>query len=70
MQSSATAAQDAKSNANRTNKIFASTVAQAIYWPAEDSNAKPDIRTLDGEIPVRVDLKPSFVFPNISIKAR
>ncbi|KIJ38696.1 hypothetical protein M422DRAFT_258566 [Sphaerobolus stellatus SS14] len=68
MQSAATSVEDSRSSANKTNKVFTSVVGQAIYWPTDDNDLNSATRTLEGEIPIRVDLKPSFVFPNISIK--
>lgn len=68
IQSTAIAGDTNKSDINRTNKIFTRNVGNGAYWPADDNDTKSKNRKLDGEIPVRADLKPSFVFPNTSIK--
>jgi len=56
-----------KLGSQKTNKNFSEPVAKGIYF-TDQSSSQSDVRRLDGEIPVKRDLKSSFVFPNISIK--
>jgi len=68
IQSTATAGEAIKPGASRTNKIFEKSAGEGVCWTADDNDPKSKTRKLDGEVPVRVDLKPSFIFPNMSVK--
>ncbi|KAF8516807.1 hypothetical protein BU17DRAFT_76555 [Hysterangium stoloniferum] len=52
----------------RTDTVFTTDVGEGVYWPAEDNVPSSESRRLDGEISVKTDLKPSFVFPNMTLK--
>jgi hypothetical protein len=54
----------------RTDKKFVTRVGKGVYWPSEDNNVALETRKLTGEIPAAADLKPSFVFPRMSVAVR
>ena len=54
----------------RSNNLFPANVGKGIYWPSLDDDAGSMTRKLHGEIPLISDLKPSFVFPRISLTVR
>ena len=57
-------------NLARSDNTFTSNVGKGIYWPSEDENLQSETRKLIGEIPVTVDLMPSFMFPRVAIRVR
>ncbi|KAF8508226.1 hypothetical protein JB92DRAFT_3145108 [Gautieria morchelliformis] len=61
-----------EAKATRTDNVFVINVGKGIYWPSEDDNTSntSETRKLVGEIPVAVELKPSFVFPRITMRYR
>ncbi|GJJ15594.1 hypothetical protein Clacol_009872 [Clathrus columnatus] len=63
----ATASQ-AKVPGQRTDTTFHITVAEGIYWLADGNVLDSETRRLEGEIPLKPDLKPTFVFPNVTVK--
>jgi len=52
----------------RLDTVLTADVGEGVYWPAEDNVPTSDSRRLDGEIYVQSDLKPSFVFPTMTLK--
>jgi hypothetical protein len=53
--------------AHQRHTIFTENTAKARWWPAPDRKPQPGVRHLAGEIQVRKGVKPSFVFPRLSV---
>ncbi|KIK55150.1 hypothetical protein GYMLUDRAFT_176063 [Collybiopsis luxurians FD-317 M1] len=49
----------------RSNNFFTESAGQAVFWP---SSRNVNSRTLQGELEVKHGVKPSFVFPRLSIR--
>ncbi|KAF8527348.1 hypothetical protein JB92DRAFT_2698783 [Gautieria morchelliformis] len=64
--------QDATDEAKptRTDNVSVKNVGKGIYWPSEDDDDTSETRKLVGEIPVAGELKPSFVFPRVTMRYR
>ncbi|KAF8507418.1 hypothetical protein JB92DRAFT_3145352 [Gautieria morchelliformis] len=62
--------QDAEAKPTRTDSVSVKNVGKGIYWPSEDDDDTSEIRKLVGEIPVAGELKPSFVFPRVTMRYR
>ncbi|KAI5122909.1 hypothetical protein M0805_007587 [Coniferiporia weirii] len=52
----------------RSNNTFPEHIGRAFWWPSEEGAPQEDTRVLHGEIDVRKDLRPGFVFPRLSIR--
>jgi len=50
----------------RSNNFFKEGVGQAIFWPSSEGSI--GMRQLQGELEIKQGLKPSFVFPRLSIR--
>ncbi|KAK7436992.1 hypothetical protein VKT23_006722 [Stygiomarasmius scandens] len=50
----------------RSNNFFKEGVGQAIFWPSSEGSM--GMRQLQGELEIKQGLKPSFVFPRLSIR--
>lgn len=57
-----------KSSGQRTDTVFSSIVGEGIFWPAEGNIPNSESRRLEGEIALKPELKPTFVFPNVTVK--
>ncbi|KAK0204943.1 hypothetical protein DFS33DRAFT_1258145 [Desarmillaria ectypa] len=51
----------------RSNNLFLEGVAQAVFWPSSVPGSTEGTRSLQGELNLKSSLKPTFVFPRISI---
>ena len=55
----------------RSNNTFNENVCRAYFWPSViDGNKDPTKRRLQGEIELRGQLKPSFMFPRFTLSVR
>lgn len=65
-----TTATQGKSPSQRTDNgsAFESTAGEGVYWPADGNVPNSESRRLEGEIMLKPDLKPTFVFPNVTVK--
>jgi hypothetical protein len=54
-------------DAHQRHTIFRENSAKGHWWPAMDQKPKPGVRYLAGEVLVRKGLKPSSLFPRLSI---
>jgi hypothetical protein len=52
----------------RSNNFFRETVARAFFWPRQDGAPEPGKRILEGEVDVKKNLKPSFIFPRFAVR--
>ncbi|KAF9477992.1 hypothetical protein BDN70DRAFT_809665 [Pholiota conissans] len=57
-------------SARRTNNHFYKISGMAYFWPSWEATAAPNKRVLQGELELPRDLKPSFKFPNFTIRVR
>ena len=57
----------ALSTATRSDKSFLQRTGSAYLWPGKEA-ANDNERTLEGELEVGRTLKPSFLFPRLSIQ--
>ncbi|KAK0446289.1 hypothetical protein EV421DRAFT_1933444 [Armillaria borealis] len=51
----------------RSNNLFLEGVGQAVFWPSSIRGSTEGTRSLQGELNLKSSLKPTFVFPRISI---
>ena len=51
----------------RSNNTFTEQLNQAFWWLAEEDKSRPGVRVLHGEIDVRKNLTPSFVFSRLTV---
>lgn len=51
-----------------SDKVFRDIVGTAYFWPLEQGSSGRTAQTLQGELSVNVGLKPSFTFPEFSLK--
>ncbi|KAK0500298.1 hypothetical protein EDD18DRAFT_1149347 [Armillaria luteobubalina] len=51
----------------RSNNFFLEGVGQAVFWPSSIRRSTEETRSLQGELNIKSSLKPTFVFPRISI---
>lgn len=53
-----------------SDKVFRDIVGTAYFWPLEQGSSGRTAQTLQGELSVNAGLKPSFTFPEFSLKVR
>ena len=58
------------SKAPRSDNTFVSNVRKGVYWLSEGEDPQSETRKFVGEIPVTVNIMPSFMFPRVVIKVR
>lgn len=51
----------------RSNNLFLEGVGKAVFWPSSISGSTEGTRSLQGELNLKSSLKPTFVFPRLSI---
>ncbi|KAH9944844.1 hypothetical protein B0H21DRAFT_823116 [Amylocystis lapponica] len=51
-----------------SNTLFREVVGSAYLWPATEGAPEERTRTLQGELALNANLKPSFVFPTFSLR--
>ncbi|KAJ7773471.1 hypothetical protein B0H16DRAFT_1714355 [Mycena metata] len=52
----------------RSNSFFESNGGQAYFWPSNEGAQEPGKRVLRGELDVKKQTKPSFLFPRLTIR--
>ena len=54
----------------RTDTTFLEVTARGVIWPPDDNpgESNSDKRVLEGELFVPIKTKPSFIFPNVSLR--
>lgn len=52
----------------RTDNFFTVASSRAYFWDVNEPGDGPNRRTLQGEIDLEMKLKPTFVFPRLSIE--
>jgi hypothetical protein len=52
----------------RSNNFFRESVGQAIFWTSKEGAPQEGTRSLQGELDIKKTLKPSFLFPRLSIR--
>ncbi|KAJ7031298.1 hypothetical protein C8F04DRAFT_1110697 [Mycena alexandri] len=52
----------------RSNSFFESNGGQAYFWPSNEGAQEPGKRVLRGELEVKRQTKPSFLFPRLTIR--
>jgi len=53
---------------SQCNNLSTEEVARASFWPSSEVSYENGVRSFHGEIQLPTGLKPSFVFPNISLR--
>lgn len=61
---------DAMSRPKRVEVDTPTCVGMGVYWSSNEDNVTADTRKLEGEIPLKQKLKPSFDFPLLGVKVR
>ncbi|KAJ7126829.1 hypothetical protein C8R44DRAFT_105996 [Mycena epipterygia] len=51
-----------------SNAFFLSGVGQAYFWPSTEGTPEPGKRIMRGELEVKKQVKPSFLFPRFSVR--
>ncbi|KAJ7158555.1 hypothetical protein C8R46DRAFT_394456 [Mycena filopes] len=52
----------------RSNSFFESNVGQAYFWPSTEGAQEPGKKVMRGELEVKRQTKPSFVFPRLTMR--
>ncbi|KAJ7773470.1 hypothetical protein B0H16DRAFT_150150 [Mycena metata] len=52
----------------RSNQSFVSGAGQAYFWPSTEGGSEPGRRVMRGEVEVKKQTKPSFVFPRFTVR--
>ncbi|KAJ7031297.1 hypothetical protein C8F04DRAFT_1110692 [Mycena alexandri] len=52
----------------RSNQSFVSGTGQAYFWPSTEGASEPGRRVMRGELEVKKQTKPSFVFPRFTVR--
>jgi hypothetical protein len=58
------------SGERRSDNHFYENLGMAYFWPSWEATPVPNKRVLQGELELLRTLKPSFKFPNFSIRVR
>ncbi|KAH8117915.1 hypothetical protein DFH11DRAFT_1571413 [Phellopilus nigrolimitatus] len=63
-----TATDETSPRRSNNTYTFPEHIARAFWWPVSEGAFSKDTRILQGEIDVKKDVKPGFVFPRLSIR--
>ena len=64
---------DDNNRVERTDTTFLEVCARGVIWPLSEDPEVKEVsakRVLEGELFVPVKTKPSFIFPNVSLRVR
>ncbi|EKM58518.1 uncharacterized protein PHACADRAFT_252915 [Phanerochaete carnosa HHB-10118-sp] len=59
-----------KGASGQSSNTFREPMAGAYFWPSQDGTVEQGKRQLQGEIDVKKNLRPTFVFPRFSLRVR